>query len=176
MRLEFSYNVQKFGESPHIDLWEIVVLELAEMAVVADNIGGPSRDGTVDKLVVVGVSRDEVEAINGSDTLDIRCIGNGLDDKRRELTVVGHAHQYLFVFKQYLRAYTQSVASLPEGLPDVVAERARHKDWNEAVSVEDNLHLRGLFVCGAEMSVGHRGKGFLRPAFLLESTSTAMSL
>ena len=90
--LQTPYYVQKLCERPHIDLWEVIMLEFTEVAVIADNIGGTSRNGAIYKLVVIGVSRDEIEAIGRPDTFDIRSIRDGLNNKRCKFSVFGHTH------------------------------------------------------------------------------------
>ena len=103
MQLECPYNIKKLSEGTHVHFREVVLLEFAEMAVIADNVGGSSDNGTVNKPVVVGVCLDEVESVGGIDVLHVGSVGNGLDDKGCELTVASYLHQYLLVFKEYFR-------------------------------------------------------------------------
>lgn len=69
------------------------------MTVITNNIGSTSSNGTINELVIVRVSGDEVKTIDGRDTLDILSINNGIYHKRCELAIPSHAHQYFFVFQ-----------------------------------------------------------------------------
>ena len=72
--LQTPYYVQKLCERPHIDLWEVIMLEFTEVAVIADNIGGTSRNGAIYKLVVIGVGSNHVEAKSRAYTNNVRCL------------------------------------------------------------------------------------------------------
>ena len=67
--LQTPYYVQELCERPHVDLWEVITLKLTEVAVIADNIGSTRRNGAIYKLVVIGVSRDEIEVIGRRNSL-----------------------------------------------------------------------------------------------------------
>ena len=139
--LECPYNAEELSECTDVHFREVVLLELAKVTVVADDVGGSGDDGTIDELVVVGLGLDEIESVGGCDVLHVGSIGDCLDDKGRELTVARHLHQYLLVFKEYLRADAKCVATLTEGLPDVMPVGAWHKDGYEAVGVKYDFHL-----------------------------------
>lgn len=141
VRLECPYNAEEFSECADIHFREVVLLEFAEVAVVADDVSGSSNDSTVDELIVVGIGLDEVEAVGGIDTLHIGGVGNGFDDKACELTVACHLHQYLLVFEEYFRADTKCVPTIAKGLPDVIPIGAWHKYGYEAVGIEYDFHL-----------------------------------
>ena len=72
--LQTPYYVQKLCECPHIDLWEVIMLEFTEVAVVADNIGGTRRNGAIYKLVVIRVGCNHVEAKSRAYTYNVRCL------------------------------------------------------------------------------------------------------
>ena len=69
--LECSYYAEEFGECTDVHFREVVFLKLAEVAIVADDIGGSGDDGTVNKFVIVGICLDEVEAIGRIDVLHV---------------------------------------------------------------------------------------------------------
>lgn len=139
--LKGSYDVEEFGEGSHVHLREVVAFEFAEVAVVAHDIGGSSGDSTINKLIVVRVDCDEVEAVSRADVLDIGCICDSVNDKCSEIPVASHVHEDLLVFKENIRTDAQRIAPCAECLPDVVPERAGDEYWDEAVCVKDYLHL-----------------------------------
>ena len=90
--LECPNNAKELSECSYIHFREVVLPELAEMTVVADDVGCSGDDSTIDKFIVVGVGLDEVEAVGGVNMLHVGCIGNSLYDKGRKLTVTSHMH------------------------------------------------------------------------------------
>lgn len=72
--LQTPYYVQKLCERPHVNLWEVIMLEFTEVAVIADNIGGTRRNGAIYKLVVIGVGSNHVEAKSRAYTNNVRCL------------------------------------------------------------------------------------------------------
>ena len=138
--LECSYYAEEFGECTDVHFREVVLLELAEVAVIADDVSGSCDDSTVDKLIVIRVRLDKVEAVGGIYTLDIRCLYQFLHHSVGDKGVIPLS-EYLVILKQNLVGDAQHVFGCTESLPDVIVIRSWHDDVDEAIGIEYDFHL-----------------------------------
>ena len=154
MQLNLNYNrddgvvlsLQQCGEVSQrddVDVREGSLSENVIMMVVGDDIPGSSSNGTVHKLVVIGIGFDHLEMVIGGDEFHERAVDNGFHDKFRRLIVRQPLEYFDILFQNFVRD-TKRILALDQRLPhQVVAALARDALY-KTVCIEDNLH-RCLF-------------------------------
>lgn len=69
-----------FLEGYKSDGWEIDFVEDLEMFVVGNQVFCLAANGTIDKLVIIGIARNQIESPNWCHTNEVSLIEKGLDD------------------------------------------------------------------------------------------------
>lgn len=108
------------------------------MTIVADNEIGIGYDGTVDKLVVVGVGFDKVEMKLRIETQHERTTENGTYNvcgKRG----VDFLSKNLHIFTDNLIAYTKGILSVEERFPRQAIFAAQGYHAEQAVGINHNV-------------------------------------
>ena len=88
-------DVEELGKCLNVHFRKVITLEFGKVAVVADNIGGFRRNGTIHEFIVVGVGSDKIEAIRRIDALHVFSICNGFYYKRSKLWVARLFQDYV---------------------------------------------------------------------------------
>jgi hypothetical protein len=110
------------------------------MSVVTNDISCACYNGTINKFVIVRVSRYEIEAEGWIYVLHIGRFYQFLQHSVCDEIIVSLG-QYLMVFEKDLVGDAKYILNITKSLPNVVIVRAWHNNADEAVCVEDYFHL-----------------------------------
>ena len=107
--------------------------------VVTYNVSGVGSNGTIDKLVVVGVGLNQSEMVVGRNKFDVIALGNGIKNKISNI-FASQTLKYLGIFLQNLIGYAQRAFARKHGFPNFAVRTPFRNTLNEAIGIKNYTH------------------------------------
>ena len=126
-----------FLEGYKSDGWEIDFVENLEMLVVGNQVFCLTANGTIDKLVIVGIARNQIESPNWCHTNEVTLIEKGLDDGIGKEWRCLCRENLLVLHQDFIRDANLDFL-LQKISPNLVVWTLRRKDCQQAIRVDYN--------------------------------------
>ena len=130
---------EEFHQFNDTHLGEVNLSQHVVMVAVGHYVASVGLYGAVNELVIVRVGGDEVEAVSGSDELNIATLHESLNDSFGKYGVEVSFQDFL-IFKQDFIGDTQGVVPIQNGQPDFTVNAVTSYALHKAVGVENYAH------------------------------------